>query len=253
MKTRHLQRELVEHRIGATVFNELRFQCARDKEPGEANSDNPEGIVQQARTTVLTIGRNNFSPRETTIERWQVADSATWLRGHHKFKGGFDFQFDDILNNFPGFFSGSYTFRTPRVVRRRTARTAPNEFYQQNFAGPARPGRTRIPTSTSTRSSCRTSGGRRRDMTLNMGLRYDLMKTAAPPVRNPDPQLAAAGIDTSRLDADTNNCGPRLGVAWSPIGSALRRSRRLGPLLRPHAVDHARDRALEQRHQHRRR
>ena len=44
------------------------------------------------------------------------------------------------------------------------------------------------------------------------------MKTAAPPVRNPDPQLAAAGIDTSRLDADTNNSGPRLGLAWSPAG-----------------------------------
>ncbi len=42
------------------------------------------------------------------------------------------------------------------------------------------------------------------------------MKTDAPPVRNPDAQLAAADIDTSRLDADTNNWGPRLGVAWSP-------------------------------------
>ena len=41
------------------------------------------------------------------------------------------------------------------------------------------------------------------------------MKTDAPPVRNPDAQLAAADIDTSRLDADTNNWGPRLGVAWA--------------------------------------
>ncbi len=44
------------------------------------------------------------------------------------------------------------------------------------------------------------------------------MKTAAPPVRNPDPQLAAADIDTSRLDADTNNWGPRFGAAWAPTG-----------------------------------
>jgi hypothetical protein len=42
------------------------------------------------------------------------------------------------------------------------------------------------------------------------------MKTDPPPVHNPDAQLAAADIDTSRLDADTNNWGPRLGLAWSP-------------------------------------
>ena len=37
----------------------------------------------------------------------QVADTLTWAKGAHKVKGGFDLQFDDILNYFPGFFSGS--------------------------------------------------------------------------------------------------------------------------------------------------
>ena len=50
------------------------------------------------------------------------------------------------------------------------------------------------------------------------GLRYDVQKFAKPDVRNPDPQLAAAGIDTSVLPTDTNNWAPRLGVAWSPAG-----------------------------------
>jgi hypothetical protein len=59
------------------------------------------------------------------------------------------------------------------------------------------------------------------DLTVNAGLRYDLMKTRAPDVRNPDPQLAAADIDTSRLEADTNNWGPRLGVSWSPAGHQM--------------------------------
>src|SRR5205823_12708167 len=98
--------------VSPTVFNELRFQAARDEEPGEANSDAPEAVVQQGGSTVLTIGRNNFSPRETTIKRWQIADAVTMIHGDHKMKGGLDFQFDDILNRFPGFFSGSYTFRS---------------------------------------------------------------------------------------------------------------------------------------------
>ncbi|MEO7272302.1 MAG: carboxypeptidase regulatory-like domain-containing protein, partial [Vicinamibacterales bacterium] len=98
--------------LGPKLFNEMRFQYSRDQEPGEANSANPEGVVQQSGTTVLTIGRNNFSPRETTIKRWQVADTLTMVQGAHKLKAGFDLQFDDILNRFPGFFSGSYTFRS---------------------------------------------------------------------------------------------------------------------------------------------
>ena len=206
--------------------------------------------MQESGTTVLTIGRNNFSPRETTIERWQLADTATWARGQHKFKGGFDFQFDDILNNFPGFFSGSYTFRSLASFAGGRPNGA-NEFYQQNFAGDGTTGPETHPNIHEYSFFVQDEWRLRSDLTLNMGLRYDLMKTAAPPVRNPDPQLAAADIDTSRLDADTNNWGPRLGVVWSPSGEHVRRSRRLGTLLRPHAVDHARHGALQQRHQHR--
>ena len=83
---------------------------------------------------MLTIGRNNFSPRETTIKRWQIADTVTMVRGAHKLKSGFDFQFDDILNYFPGFFSGSYTFRSLASFAGGRPNGA-NEFYQQNFAG----------------------------------------------------------------------------------------------------------------------
>jgi hypothetical protein len=35
-------------------------------------------------------------------------------------------------------------------------------------------------------------------------------------VRNPDPQLAAAGIDTSFIPVDGNNIAPRIGFAWNP-------------------------------------
>jgi outer membrane receptor protein involved in Fe transport len=200
---------------GTTLFNEVKFQLARDKEPGLANSSNPEGVVQESGTTVLTIGRNNFSPRETTIKRWQLADTATWLRGQHKIKSGFDFQFDDILNNFPGFFSGSYTFRTLASFAGGRPSGA-NEFYQQNFQGPGTTGPETHPNIQEYSFFAQDEWRPRTDITVNLGLRYDLMKTDAPPVRNPDPQLAAADIDTSRLDADTNNWGPRLGVAWSP-------------------------------------
>ena len=202
---------------GLSVFNELRFQVARDREPGLANSENPEAVVQEAGTTVLVIGRNNFSPRETTITRWQVADTATWLYDEHKFKGGIDFQFDDIYNLFPGFFSGSYTFRSLASFAGGRP-NGPNEFYQQNFQGPGTTGPETRPNIREYSLFVQDEWKPTSDLTLNLGLRYDLMKTTPPPVRNPDPQLGAANIDTSRLDADINNWGPRLGLAWSPPG-----------------------------------
>ncbi len=203
--------------VSSTLFNEMRVQYSRDEEPGQANSENPEAVVQQSGTTVLTIGRNNFSPRETTIKRWQVADSLTKVRGAHKLKSGFDFQFDDILNRFPGFFSGSYTFRSLASFAGGRPNGA-NEFYQQNFAGANTTGAETHPNIQEYSVFAQDEWRAARDVTVNLGLRYDLMKTDAPPVRNPDPQLAAAGIDTSRLDPDTNNFGPRLGLAWSPLG-----------------------------------
>jgi outer membrane receptor protein involved in Fe transport len=208
------------HVVGATMSNELKLQYLRDKEPGEANSDNPEAVVQQSGTTVLTIGRNNFSPRETTIERWQVADSLTWISGRHRMKTGFDFQFDDILNRFPGFFSGSYTFRSLASFAGGRPNGA-NEFYQQNFQGAGTTGPVTTPDLREYSFFVQDEWKAAPDLTVNAGLRYDLMKTRAPDVRNPDPQLAAADIDTSRLEADTNNWGPRLGVSWSPAGHQL--------------------------------
>ena len=43
-----------------------------------------------------------------------------------------------------------------------------------------------------------------------------MQKIAQPSVRNPDAQLAAAGIDTSKFPKTDNNIGPRLGFAWTP-------------------------------------
>ena len=197
------------------LFNEFKVQFARDQEPGEANTDRPEGVIQQSGTTVLTIGRNNFSPRETTIKRWQVADTATWLRGSHKLKGGFDFQFDNILNRFPGFFGGSYTFRSLASFSSGRPNAA-NELYQQNFQGPGTSGPVTNPNIREYSFFVQDEWKPTAELTVNGGLRYDLMKTAAPPVHNPDPQLAARDIDTGRLNTDANNIGPRLGVAWTP-------------------------------------
>ena len=96
---------------GAAVL-ESRFTYSRDNEPGEANSTDPEAVIRQGGATVISIGRNNFSPRYTNARTVQWADSLSHVHGRHTFKAGLDINFQHIDNFFPGNFSGSYTFNS---------------------------------------------------------------------------------------------------------------------------------------------
>jgi outer membrane receptor protein involved in Fe transport len=193
------------------IFNEARFQYAKDQEPGLANSNNPEAIIRHSGATVLTIGRNNFSPRETTIKRWQVADTATWALANHTLKAGFDYSRDEILNFFPGNFSGSYTFDSLADFNAGRA-----SRYIQAFAGPGTSGPITNPDIAETGLFIQEEWRVLPTLTLNAGLRYDFQAIAQPDVQNPDAQLLAAGIDTSNVPEDSNNFAPRLGFAWTP-------------------------------------
>ena len=197
-----------------TFFNEFRVQYARDNEPGTANSTLPQADVRHNGQTVLVIGQNSFSPRETTIERMQVADTITWVRGRHTFKAGADVNRDEIKNLFPGNFAGVYLFNTVASFNRGIPNGS-GERYTQAFAGPDTTGPETNPDITEYAAFVQDEWKVRRNLTLSMGLRYDLQSFAKPQVRNPDAQLAAAGIDTSFLATDKNNVAPRLGVAWN--------------------------------------
>ena len=203
----------------SAVQRAARAVGAATSEPGEANSEKPEADDPPGRHARCCASAATSSARaRRPSSAWQVADTLTWVRGAHKVKGGFDFQFDDILNFFPGNFSGVYTFQTLAVVHggRPTARASATSRPSPatGTTGPThRPGHPGVLVLRAGRVA-----RRGRDVTVNAGLRYDIQKFAQPPVRNPDPQLAAAGIDTSVLNTDSNNWGPRLGIAWAPVG-----------------------------------
>jgi len=196
--------------FSGALFNEVRAQYAKDREPGLANSDQPEATVRQAGTTVLVIGRNSFSPRETTINRHQLADTVTFVTGPHTVKGGFDYNKDNILNFFPGNFSGVYTFNNLSDFPNKPA------TYLQNFPGAGTDGGTTHPDLTDLAFFLGDEWRVNPSLTVNAGLRYDRQNFAQPKITNPDPALLAAGLDTGRIHEDNNNYGPRLGFAWTP-------------------------------------
>jgi outer membrane receptor protein involved in Fe transport len=201
--------------ITSSLFNEVRAQYAKDREPGAANSADPEATIRQGASTALVIGRNSFSPRETTISRRQVADTITDIIGNHTIKGGFDYNQDHILNYFPGNFSGVYVFNSLADFQNKRAFS-----YLQNFPGAGTSGGTTHPNLTDKSLFIEDQWQVMPSLTLNLGLRYDRQDFEQPSVRNPDPALLAAGLDTSRIHEDGNNIGPRLGFAWTPAGDA---------------------------------
>lgn len=193
-------------------FNEFRFQYARDKEPGLANSEDPE-VVLVSGTSIsetLNFGRNNFSPRETTIKRYQIINNQTYLAGNHAIKYGVDLLFDNIFNFFPGFFSGGYNFTSYTNF----ANNVPSR-YRQSFPGAGTTGAETHPDNREYGFFVLDDWKVTPKFTLNPGLRYDYQSIARPQIQNPNAGLLAAGFDTSFGPSDKNNFGPRIGASYA--------------------------------------
>jgi outer membrane receptor protein involved in Fe transport len=192
-----------------TAVLESRFTFTRDNEPGEANSTAPEVVLKQGGTTVINFGRNNFSPRYTNAKTYQWVESFSKVRGKHSYKMGADIIWQRIDNFFPGNFSGSYTFNSYADF----ANNVPFQFTQA-FAGANTDGPLSKPNVNEYAFYAQDSWRVTDRLTLNYGVRYDIFKYANPQVKNPDPGLAASGLDTSRINLDSNNFAPRFGFAY---------------------------------------
>ncbi|MDQ3009411.1 MAG: TonB-dependent receptor, partial [Acidobacteriota bacterium] len=196
------------------LLNEFRAQVARDREPGLSNSDAPEAVISNGGQTALTIGRNNFSPRETTEKKYQLIDNISFFAGKHSLKGGVDVNIERIKNFFPGFFGGGYTFTSYANFTNNVVAS-----YTQAFAGEGTAGATTFPNFNEYGFFLQDDWRALNNLTLNFGVRYDIQQMKQGPTRNPSASLAAAGIDTSRINNDHNNIAPRFGFAWNPAGS----------------------------------
>jgi len=200
--------------LSANWFNEFRVQFSRDKEPGLANSDTPEVAVTANAGGIndgtFLFGRNNFSPRETTVTRYQFVDNQTFIAGNHTFKYGADLLFDRIFNFFPGLFSGAYTFTSYANLAAGTP-----SGYRQSFAGEGTTGGTTNPNNSEYGFFLQDDWRVKPKLTLNLGVRYDYQSIAQPPIQNPNAALLAAGFDTSFRPSDKNNIAPRLGFSYA--------------------------------------
>ena len=200
-----------------TIINVAKFSYQRDSEPGQANSNNPEALVKFSGQQVF-VGRNSFSPRETTIHRQQYGDTVSYILGRHSFKFGADALVDKILNFFPGNFSGAYTFNTlddfGNSLLGQPVRTAGNSFLEA-FPGTGTTGATTHPDKLQQAYFVQDDYRLSNSLTLNLGIRYDRETVKQPTVQNA--AAFAAGLNTAKIATDNNNIAPRVGFAWQPL------------------------------------
>ena len=200
--------------LSANAVLEGRFFYTRDNEPGFANSADPETIIQQSGTNVISFGRNSFSPRFANISTYQPTVTLSLTKGAHTFKFGVDTIVQQIANYFPGNFSGSYIFSSYDNFANGIASS-----FTQAFAGPNTTGATVYPNVNEYAVFAEDSWRVSRKLTLNYGIRYDYFDYAQPTVANSDPTLAAWNLRTNRIHLDPTDVSPRFGFAYSPTDS----------------------------------
>jgi hypothetical protein len=171
-------------------------------------------VLRESNTTVLSFGASSITPRFANIKGAQFGDNVTRIMGRHTFKAGVDVNYNNIENYFAGNVRGSYTFNSYADF----FANRPASFIQA-FPGAGTPGFTTKPNFTELGFYVQDEFHVSPRLTLNLGVRYDLALLTQPPVKNPDPQLAAFGLDTSSLNNDTNNVGPRFGFAYKPLNN----------------------------------
>jgi hypothetical protein len=217
--------------VSPTMVNNFRFQWGLDNEIIENNAPGPSVSI----ASVTTYGMPNALPRPAFPDehRLQFADTFSSTLGKHQFKVGFDINaiHEVLVNLFQG--GGVYSYSgtasaafaswvedvydinvgdglTGRHYSSFTQVTDPithvgaDNFYDNDFAG-----------------FVEDSWKPFSNLTVNLGLRYEIQTIPQPPKPNYVSPLTT--LYTSTINTDSNNFGPRIGLAWQPFkGTVVR-------------------------------
>jgi hypothetical protein len=222
--------------ISGRSINQIHFQYGRDLETAGANAAAPSVGIG-----TLTYGMPNALPRtaEPDEKRTQFTDVFSTSHGHHTFKFGGDVNVvhEVMINLFQG--GGIYSYsgtnnqtnfanwaadsfrglagdtdafagyhftsfvQTIDVVNP-TAKAGLDDFWMKMFDGFAED-----------------SWKIRPNLTVNVGVRYDIQVTP-PPIKN-NPNFGALSLKYSSTIKNTSRVQPRIGIAWSPYeGTVVR-------------------------------
>ncbi|AFL89883.1 hypothetical protein Terro_3672 [Terriglobus roseus DSM 18391] len=241
-----------EHVLTSSSANQARFQWSRDLEVTQANSPGPNVSI----SGLFSYGLPNALPRGAFPDehRWQASDTYSITKGKHTLKAGVDLNFihEQIQNLFQG--GGLYTYsaltgqcasgvQTAGCATVTGALAAFQNYVLDVFNTNPAAGR-RYSNFTQVNDPI-TGAGKddfwnkdlavfaedswkvRSDLTVSLGLRYDVQLVPQPPrpytnSANGAPSPLGNAV-TSTINTNYKMYQPRLGFAWSPIpGTVVR-------------------------------
>lgn len=215
--------------LGSSKINDFRYQFSRRSLLYNFSAAPGGGDVAVNIPGFAFFGREPFSFVRRTELRHQIADSFSWIKGHHSIKFGVDFNHLPVTADFTVNFGGIYNFGelgatslSPQFGLISAPSFSAVQAYglgipQVFIQGVGNPHDAFSLTTMGffLQDSWRVSNR----LTVNYGVRYDRESTPVFAAVNAISQAAqdALGI-TQGIPADNNNIAPRLGVAWDPKG-----------------------------------
>jgi hypothetical protein len=171
--------------LSSGMINEARAQYAHSRLGAPVNDSVGPAVGIAG---VANFGTATSSPTGRDTDAVQAVDTLTIQHGDHLLKAGADLLYNRIDITFPGALQGSYTFTSLANFQRGVY-----SQYQQAF------GQTSLLQSNPNVALFAQDEWRPRpDLTLDLGLRYDLQWMPQP------------------INLDTNNVSPRVGAAYAP-------------------------------------
>ncbi len=213
--------------VTPTMINNFRFQWGVDNEVAGANAGGPSVAI----ASVMTYGMPNALPRPAFPDehRLQFADTLSMTLGKHQFKMGYDVNDVHVLavNLYEG--GGVYSYTS-------FANWALDVFGINDGDGLTG----RHWSSFGQVTDPITGVGKdnfndwdyawfmedtwrlRPNLTVNLGMRYELQDIPQPPTPNTSTPLTT--LYTSSINIDSNNLAPRIGIAWNPFKNTVVRA-----------------------------
>jgi outer membrane receptor protein involved in Fe transport len=194
----------------SSFVNEFSFGFASDRQADTFDNSLLGGGLGylQVSANGTQLGQTSYLPRIAPAEkRFQFQDNATWVKGAHTIKFGFDIANTQDWVYYISNFFGSYTYQTVNAFALdytgNTTGAKHWQSYSQTFGNPVLD------------TTIRDSGVYIQDqwrvtgrLTVNYGARYEYAKLPQPQVCNQDYPL------TCKLPSSPTNLMPRLGLAY---------------------------------------